>query len=76
MRDTYYGGATLSNLGNFLDPWVGSMVLEAFGGTVMFLMYGLIALIGILFYRRGQLVYHTWFITRKRRSGNRRWKTI
>lgn len=59
MRGTYYGGATLSNLGNFLGPWVGSMVLGAFGGTVMFLMYGFIALVGILFYHRGRLVYRT-----------------
>ncbi|MBN2909563.1 MFS transporter [Polycladomyces sp. WAk] len=59
MRGTYYGGVTLSNLGNFLGPWVGSMVLGAFGGTAMFLMYGLIALVGIFFYRRGLLAYHT-----------------
>jgi hypothetical protein len=33
------------------------MVLGVFGGTVMFLMYGLIAIVGVLFYRRGQVAH-------------------
>lgn len=57
MRGTYYGVITFSNLGNFLGPWVGSTVLGSFGGTAMFLMFSLIALVGIIFYWRGQVFY-------------------
>jgi predicted MFS family arabinose efflux permease len=57
MRGTYYGGVTFSNLGNFLGPWVGSIVLGDFGGTAMFLIFSLIALVGIIFYWRGLVCY-------------------
>ncbi|MFD2169212.1 MDR family MFS transporter [Tumebacillus lipolyticus] len=57
MRGTYYGTQTFTELGNFMGPWIGGMVLGSFGGSIMFIMFGSIALVSTLFFWRGQSVY-------------------
>ncbi|GED68467.1 MFS transporter [Brevibacillus reuszeri] len=57
MRGTYYGAQSISNLGSFLGPWAGGMVLSAYGGPVMFLVMAGLALVSLIFYRLGQRLH-------------------
>ncbi|WP_019122069.1 MFS transporter [Brevibacillus massiliensis] len=57
MRGTYYGAQTFAELGNFLGPWLGGLILAAYGGSAMFLAMGAVALAAILFYWQGQQMY-------------------
>ncbi|WP_400161987.1 MDR family MFS transporter [Brevibacillus sp. TJ4] len=57
MRGTYYGAQSVSELGSFLGPWAGGMILFAYGGPAMFLTMGGIALFSLVFYRLGRSVY-------------------
>lgn len=57
MRGTYYGAHNLSELGNFLGPWIGGLVLTNIGGAEMFLVFGLLAFINIFFYKFGQSLH-------------------
>lgn len=57
MRGTYYGTQTFTELGNFMGPSIGGLVLGGFGGSMMFIMFGTVALVSILFFWRGQAVY-------------------
>ncbi|MFD1952989.1 MDR family MFS transporter [Paenibacillus thailandensis] len=56
MRGTYYGAQSLSNLGAFMGPWVGGLLLSHYGGRTLFLVMAAIALLALLFYRRGEAV--------------------
>lgn len=57
MRGTYYGAQSISNLGSFLGPWAGGMVLSAYGGPAMFLVMAGLALVSLIFYRLGQRLH-------------------
>ncbi|UFJ42013.1 MFS transporter [Brevibacillus humidisoli] len=65
MRGTYYGAQGFSELGNFLGPWLGGMLLSAFGGTTMFLVLALISLASLLCFARGRKLYEM----RKKQAG-------
>jgi MFS family permease len=54
MRGAYYGAQTFSNLGHFLGPWIGGMLLSHYNGTVLFLTMAIIAVFAIVFYRHGE----------------------
>ncbi|MFD2372118.1 MDR family MFS transporter [Brevibacillus sp. GCM10020057] len=56
MRGTYYGAQSVSELGSFLGPWMGGMLLSAYGGTVMFLVMATIAIGSLVFYGAGQVI--------------------
>ncbi|WAH38689.1 MDR family MFS transporter [Alicyclobacillus dauci] len=51
MRGAYFGANSLANLGLFLGPWLGGILLHRFGGTILFLIVGLTVLASIPFYR-------------------------
>ncbi|GED54944.1 MDR family MFS transporter [Brevibacillus borstelensis] len=57
MRGTYYGAQSFSELGNFLGPWAGGMILSTYGGTVMFLVMAALAVISLVFYGAGRSLY-------------------
>lgn len=54
MRGTYYGAQSFSNLGHFMGPWIGGILLSQFNGTVLFLTMSVVAVSAILFYRAGE----------------------
>lgn len=57
MRGTYYGAQSISELGSFLGPWVGGMILFAYGGPVMFSFMAVLAVFSLLFYWLGRQIY-------------------
>jgi MFS family permease len=42
-RGTYFGVHSLGEVGNFLGPWTGGLILVHFGGAAMFLYFALVA---------------------------------
>lgn len=57
MRGTYYGAKSFSNLGHFIGPWMGGMVLASYGGTPLFLLVAAISMSSTLFFWGGQRQY-------------------
>lgn len=54
LRGAYYGAQQFSNLGHFIGPWFGGLLLASFGGPTMFVTVGAIALCSIWFYSIGE----------------------
>ncbi|MFC5469359.1 MDR family MFS transporter [Cohnella suwonensis] len=54
MRGAYYGAQSFSNLGHFLGPWIGGLLLSNYNGTVLFLVMAAVAMFAIVFYRAGE----------------------
>ena len=46
-RGTYFGVHSLGEVGNFLGPWTGGLILVHFGGAAMFLYFALVAVAAI-----------------------------
>ena len=57
MRGTYYGVQNFSELGSFMGPWIGGILLASFGGKTMFLTLSVFALFSLVFYSAGWKVY-------------------
>jgi MFS family permease len=57
MRGTYYGAQSFSDFGSFLGPWVGGMILSAYGGPAMFLTMAAIAVFSLFFFWKGRQLY-------------------
>lgn len=57
MRGSYYGAKSFSNLGQFIGPWMGGLLLAAYGGTVLFLVVAAFSLISSAFNWAGQRAY-------------------
>jgi predicted MFS family arabinose efflux permease len=53
MRGTYFGAQSFGNLGQFIGPWAGGLLLGAYGGTAAFVAMGFVMLSASLFYRAG-----------------------
>lgn len=53
LRGTYYGAQTLGNLGQFIGPWLGGLLLAGFGGNALFSVMAVITLSGTSLYWRG-----------------------
>ncbi|WP_238323058.1 MDR family MFS transporter [Gorillibacterium massiliense] len=53
MRGTYFGAQTFQNLGHFLGPILGGVLLVSFGGMPLFMIMAVLTLCGSLFYRYG-----------------------
>ncbi|WP_282199048.1 MDR family MFS transporter [Collibacillus ludicampi] len=53
MRGTYFGAKTFTNFGQFIGPWIGGLLLTAYGGTALFLTVAMISLASIYFYWHG-----------------------
>ncbi|MFD0589108.1 MDR family MFS transporter [Paenibacillus sp. GCM10027627] len=54
MRGTYFGAQTFTNMGHFLGPWLGGMLLQHYGGQALFVIVAAITLGSIWFYRLGE----------------------
>ncbi|MFC5531581.1 MDR family MFS transporter [Cohnella yongneupensis] len=54
LRGTYYGAQSLGNFGQFIGPMLGGFLLDAYGGTTLFLFMGCIVLSASYFYQAGQ----------------------
>ncbi|GAA3387763.1 MFS transporter [Cryptosporangium minutisporangium] len=50
LRGGYFGVQTLSQLGGFTGPYLGSLILAAYGGPAMFLSIGSLALVSVGIY--------------------------
>ncbi|WP_028547905.1 MDR family MFS transporter [Paenibacillus sp. UNC451MF] len=57
MRGTYFGAQSFNNLGHFIGPLVGGILLTHWGGPGLFVTMAVITLFGTLFYRRGEFIY-------------------
>lgn len=57
MRGTYYGIQNLYNIGQFLGPWLGGLILQNYGGKVVFLTVALLTLIVFYMYWSGRQKY-------------------
>jgi MFS family permease len=56
MRGAYYGAQSFSNLGHFIGPWVGGLLLSRYNGTVLFLVMSVVAISAVVFYKAGESV--------------------
>lgn len=57
LRGTYFGAQTFQNLGYFLGPWIGGLLLQTWNGSVLFLSMAVVSLSGTGFYWLGQRGY-------------------
>lgn len=53
MRGTYFGAQTLQNVGQFLGPLLGGILLKETSGTVLFTVMATMTCFGTWFYLRG-----------------------
>lgn len=53
MRGTYFGAQTLQNVGQFLGPLLGGILLEEANGTILFTVMAVLTFSGSWFYVRG-----------------------
>jgi len=53
LRGAYYGAKSFSNLGHFIGPWVGGILLAEYGGSVLFMTVAMVSLAGTWFYWAG-----------------------
>ena len=53
MRGAYYGAQSFNNLGFFLGPWLGGMLLMYFGGATLFTVMAVITVMSTSLYRIG-----------------------
>jgi MFS family permease len=49
-RGSYFGAQSFSQLGGFVGPYLGGLLLSTWNGTVMFLGVGSLALLSVAFY--------------------------
>ncbi|MEK5499685.1 MDR family MFS transporter [Bacillus sp. FSL M8-0168] len=54
MRGAYYGVQNLYNIGEFLGPWIGGMILGLYGGKVVFLVAAFSVFVALGSYRIGR----------------------
>ncbi|MDN4094118.1 MFS transporter [Brevibacillus agri] len=57
MRGSYYGAKSFSNLGQFIGPWMGGLLLGLYGGTTLFLTVAAFSMVSSAFQWAGQRVY-------------------
>lgn len=58
LRGTYYGAQSFNNLGQFLGPFLGGMMLDAWNGSVLFTLMAAVPMLGTGFYFYGQTLFH------------------
>ncbi|WP_400164803.1 MDR family MFS transporter [Brevibacillus sp. TJ4] len=57
MRGSYYGAKGFSNVGQFIGPWMGGILLASYSGTTLFLVVAMISLVSCYFYWAGQRAF-------------------
>lgn len=53
MRGTYYGAQTFGNLGQFIGPWLGGLLLAVYGGNTLFTVMAAVTLSATTLYWKG-----------------------
>jgi len=53
LRGAYYGAQTFTNLGQFIGPWAGGVLLGRYGGETMFAIMAAVVLLSSLIYWAG-----------------------
>ncbi|MCM3629336.1 MFS transporter [Paenibacillus glycanilyticus] len=56
MRGAYYGAQSFGNLGHFIGPWIGGLMLIHYDGSTLFVTMAFVAVSAIVFYRAGENV--------------------
>jgi MFS family permease len=54
LRGTYFGAQNFKNIGQFLGPWIGGLLMTSYGAAPMFLIVGGVSLVSTMFYAMGQ----------------------
>jgi len=54
MRGTYFGAQTLTNLGHFMGPWIGGLLLSTYGGSALYAIMAVVTVGGTMFYHIGK----------------------
>lgn len=57
MRGSYYGAKSFSNIGQFIGPWMGGILLATYGGTTLFLVVAAFSMVSNVFQWAGQRAY-------------------
>ncbi len=57
MRGAYYGAKGFSNLGHFIGPWMGGILLTSYSGSVLFVTVAATSMVGSAFIWAGQRAY-------------------
>ncbi|NGQ95383.1 MFS transporter [Brevibacillus sp. SYP-B805] len=57
MRGAYYGAKSFSNIGHFVGPWLGGILLAHYSGSVLFTTVAAISMLGSVFYWAGDRAY-------------------
>ncbi|MFD0692611.1 MDR family MFS transporter [Paenibacillus sp. GCM10027628] len=57
MNGSYYGAFALNGFGNFLGPWLSTLLLDKWGGQIMLVILAAIALMSILCYKAGEKLH-------------------
>lgn len=57
MRGTYFGAQSFSNIGQFIGPLAGGVLLTHWGGPSLFTTMAIVTLAGTWFYYKGQVLY-------------------
>ncbi len=57
MRGSYYGAKSFSSVGQFIGPWMGGVLLAAYGGTTLFLVVAAFSMVSNVFQWAGQRAY-------------------
>jgi MFS family permease len=58
MRGAYYGAKSFSNLGHFVGPWVGGILLAQYSGSTLFMTVAAISMLGSVFTWAGDRAYY------------------
>lgn len=58
LRGTYYGAQSFGNLGQFLGPFLGGLMLDIWNGSVLFTLMAGVPVIGTGFYAIGQKLFY------------------
>ncbi|MGF9908183.1 MDR family MFS transporter [Brevibacillus porteri] len=59
MRGSYYGAKSFSNLGQFIGPWMGGLLLAHYGGTTLFLVVAATSMMSSAFQWAGARAFET-----------------
>ncbi|MCK9912530.1 hypothetical protein MXD81_25475, partial [Microbacteriaceae bacterium K1510] len=57
MRGAYFGAKSFNNLGQFIGPWLGGILMATYGGSSMFMVIAIITMCSNIFFWSGQRAY-------------------
>lgn len=57
MRGAYFGAKSFNNLGQFIGPWLGGILISTYSGSTLFLVMAMITMCSNFFFWGGQRAY-------------------